>query len=155
MPAESAHKAISEADRVSCRGRLIPLLAASVPSVRSQLIPILSKILQTDFPGRWPEFMDITIQLLSTNDASSIFAGLQCLLAITRVYRFKNGTERQDLDKIVGVTFPLLLNIGTRLLEETSIEAGEMLRTVVKCYKNAIYVSAFVLCHEGGLVQVD
>lgn len=99
--------------------------------------------------------MDITIQLLSTNDASSIFAGLQCLLAITRVYRFKNGTERQDLDKIVGVTFPLLLNIGTRLLEETSIEAGEMLRTVVKCYKNAIYVSAFVLCHKGGLVQLD
>lgn len=101
---------------------------------------MLSKILQYDFPEKWPDFMDITLQLLNTNDANSVFAGLQCLLAICRVYRFKAGDKRNDFDKIVEISFPQLLNIGTRLIDEESLEAGEMLRTVVKSYKNAIYV---------------
>jgi len=57
------------------------------------------------------------------------------------VYRFKAGENRVEFDKIVAVTFPQLLNIGTRIVNETSLEAGEMLRTVLKAYKHAIYVS--------------
>jgi hypothetical protein len=66
-------------------------------------------------------------------------------LAICRVYRFKAGDVRGDFDKVVSVTFPLLLNIGNRLAVETSIDAGEILRTVMKAYKHAIYVSTDVL----------
>lgn len=80
------------------------------------------------------------LQLLNGNDANSVFAGLQCLLAICRVYRFKGGEMRGDFDKIVEISFPQLLNIGTRLIDEESVEAGEMLRTVIKAFKNAIYV---------------
>lgn len=47
---------------------------------------------------------------------------------------------RGDFDKIVEISFPQLLNIGTRLIDEESVEAGEMLRTVIKAFKNAIYV---------------
>ena len=91
--------------------------------------------------------MDITIQLLSTNDANSVFAGLQCVLAICRTYRFKAGDSRQEFDRIVQVAFDQILSIGTRLVDETSIEAAEMLRIVIKCYKNAIYVClAAYLC---------
>jgi hypothetical protein len=56
------------------------------------------------------------------------------------VYRFKAAETRGDFEKVVELTFPLLLNIGNRLVTETSIEAGEILRTVVKAYKHAIYV---------------
>ncbi|KAI5286682.1 hypothetical protein KEM54_006599, partial [Ascosphaera aggregata] len=136
---QTSYTSISEQERGPLRERLIPILASSPPKVRHQLIPILAKILQYDFPEKWPQFLDITIQLLNTNDANSVFAGLQCLLAICRVYRFKNAEQRTDFDKIVGITFPALLNIGTRLLEEESNEAAEMLRTIVKCFKNAIY----------------
>jgi hypothetical protein len=81
------------------------------------------------------------VQLLQQNDAPSVFAGVQCLLAICRVYRFKLAENRKDFDNVVMVTFPLLLNVGNRLVNETSIEAGEILRTVMKAYKHAIYVS--------------
>lgn len=37
------------------------------------------------------------------------------------------------------MSFPQLLNIGNRLVGEESLEAGEMLRTVLKVYKHAIY----------------
>lgn len=133
-------KPIPEDEKISFRDRLLPILASSPPQVRSQLVPILQKILQYDFPENWPNFMDITMQLLNTNDAHSVFAGLQCVLAICRTYRFKAGEKREDFNKIVQLAFSQVLNIGTRLVDETSLEAGEMLRIVIKSYKHAIYV---------------
>ncbi|KAL1967020.1 hypothetical protein VTN77DRAFT_3544 [Rasamsonia byssochlamydoides] len=140
-PAEDnpLHKPIPDDERPALRERVIPVLASSPPNVRAQLIPILQKILQHDFPEQWPGFMDITLQLLGTNDANSVFAGLQCLLAICRVYRFKAGEKRTDFDKIVEHSFPQLLVIGNKLVDEESLEAAEMLRNVVKAYKHAIY----------------
>lgn len=85
--------------------------------------------------------MDITTGLLNTNDANSVFAGLQCMLALCRTYRFKAGENREDFNHIVQISFPQLLSIGTRLVDETSLEAGEMLRITMKAYKHAIYVS--------------
>jgi len=135
-------KPIPEDEKTRFRERLLPVLSTSQAQIRAQLIPILQKILHCDFPQKWPSFMDITIQLLNTNDASSIFAGLQCLLAICRVFRFKSGESRADFDKIVEATFPRLLAIGTGLVNETSDEAGEMLHLALKAYKHATFVSS-------------
>jgi hypothetical protein len=104
---------------------------------------VLQKILISDFPDKWPSFINITVQLLNTNDAASIFAGLQCLLAICRVYRFKSD-KREEFDKIVGATFPRLLTIGQGLVNETSEDAGEMLHIVLKTYKHATFVRSGV-----------
>ncbi|KAI9757302.1 MAG: hypothetical protein M4579_003513 [Chaenotheca gracillima] len=131
-------KPIPENEKTNLRNRLLPILAAAQPQIRQQLIPILQKILHYDFPDKWPNFLDITMQLLTTHDARSVFAGLQCLLAICRVYRFKSE-NRSEFDKIVAVSFPQLLSIGQGLLDETGDEAGEMLRTVMKTYKHAAY----------------
>lgn len=59
-------------------------------------------------------------------------------MAIARTYRFKNGAK-EDFDKIVAQTYPHILNIGNSLAAESSIEAGKMLRTVLKAYKHAIF----------------
>jgi len=130
---------ISDQEKVGVRARLVPIIASSQANIRPQLIVALQKILHCDFPKQWPDFVDVTKALLSSQNVSEIFAGLQCLLAICRTYRFKLGDSRGDFDKIVDVTFPQLLNIGNSLVNETSLEAGEMLRTVLKAYKHAIY----------------
>lgn len=103
---------------------------------------MLQTILQYDFPEKWPGFMDITLRWLTPegNDLNSVFAGLQCLLAICRTYRFKAGDSRTDFDRIVQASFPQLLVLANQLLNEESNEAGEMMRIAVKCYKHAIYV---------------
>ncbi|KAI9844267.1 MAG: hypothetical protein M1837_005677 [Sclerophora amabilis] len=132
------NKPIPEEEKTGFRNRLLPILASAQPQIRQQLIPILQKVLHYDFPSKWPNFLDITMRLLNTNEANSVFAGLQCMLAICRVYRFKSE-NRADFDKIVAVSFPQLLTIGTGLVNETSNEAGEMLRTVMKAYKHAAY----------------
>ncbi|EHY53358.1 Nonsense-mediated mRNA decay protein 5 [Exophiala dermatitidis] len=138
-PDTTLHQPVTEPERKPFRDRLLPVLSTSPPLIRAQLIPILQTILQYDFPAKWPELMDITLQLLNTQDANSVFAGLQCLLAVCRTYRFRAGEERANLDKVVSMAFPTLLGIGNKLVHETSPEAGEMLRICVKCYKHAVY----------------
>ncbi|KAI9830444.1 MAG: hypothetical protein M1819_005696 [Sarea resinae] len=133
------NKPIPNDEKAAFRNRLLPVLASAQPQIRTQFIPILQKILSFDFPQQWPDFIDITLQLLNANDANSVFAGLQCLLAICRVYRFKSGDSRAEFDKIIEVSFPQLFTIGSKLAGETSPEAGEMLRVVMKAYKHAIY----------------
>ncbi|KAF1986975.1 ARM repeat-containing protein [Aulographum hederae CBS 113979] len=135
----STAKPLPEEEKASFRQRLVPILASSPAPIRAQLIPTLQKILSFDFPQKWPDFLDITIRLLGANDAASVFAGVQCLLAICRVYRFKAGENRNEFDKVVAMTFPALLRVGNTIINETSLEAGEILRTVMKAYKHAIY----------------
>lgn len=100
----------------------------------------MQKILHYDFPERWPNFIDITLQLLAAPDANQVLAGLQCLLATCKVYRYKAHDNRADFDKIVTAAFPQLLTIGNGLVEETSNDAGAMLQLVMKAYKHAIQV---------------
>lgn len=133
------HKSIPEPERKPFRDRILPTLAASPAQIRAQIVPMLQTILQYDFGPKWPEYMDITLQLLNTSEVSSVSAGLQCLLAVCRCYRFKAGEERENLDKIVSAAFGTILGLGSKLVNETSPEAGEMLHMVVKCYKHAIY----------------
>ncbi|KAI4290501.1 MAG: hypothetical protein L6R35_000225 [Caloplaca aegaea] len=133
------HKPIALDEKADLRHRVLPILASSPSQIRAQLVPVLQKILQHDFPAEWPNFMDITMQLLNAGDANSIFAGLHCIFAICRIYRFKSGDNREDFNRIVQASFPQLLAIGTNLLGESSPEAWEMLRIVLKTYKHTIY----------------
>ena len=134
------HLPIPDTERKPFRDRLLPVLSTVPSQIRAQIVPILQTILQNDFPQKWPEYMSITMQLLNATDATSVFAGLQCLLAVCRTYRFRLGeSDRGHLDKVVEASFPRILAIGNNLLNESNPEAGEMLRIVVKCYKHAIY----------------
>ncbi|SZF03607.1 unnamed protein product [Blumeria hordei] len=133
------NKPIPDDEKQRLRERLLPVLASSPAKIRHQIVPVLQKILHFDFPEKWPSFITITAQLLNTNEAPSIMAGLQCLLALCRVFRFKSGDSRADFDKIIIATFPRLLEIGQGLVNEMSEEAGEMLHVVLKSYKHATF----------------
>ncbi|OIW30657.1 ARM repeat-containing protein [Coniochaeta ligniaria NRRL 30616] len=139
FPAETR---IAEEEKTRLRERLLPILASSQPRVRHQLIPIIQRILGYDFPERWPTFLDFTVQLLHTNDPSSVLAGLQCLLAICRTYRFKanDGDNRAYFDKIIEASFPRLLAVCNELVTQESDEAGEMLHIALKAYKHATWL---------------
>ncbi|KAK3367104.1 armadillo-type protein [Lasiosphaeria ovina] len=147
-PAESM---IPEDAKARFRDRLLPILAGSQNLVRHQLVPILQRILHFDFPDRWPTFMDYTIQLLNTNDAPSVLAGLQCLLAICRAYRFKAsvGDSREHFEKIIEASFPRLLTICNELVNQESEEAGEMLHIALKSYKHATWLELSEFLRRG------
>ena len=104
------------------------------------MIPVLQTILHTDYPDQWPDILNITGQLLGAQDVNQVYAGLQCILGICRVYRFKSSENRTDFENhVVAGAFPQLLAMGNKLVQEDSIEAGEMLRAIMKAFKHAIY----------------
>lgn len=94
--------------------------------------------------------MDFTTELLNTNTPSSVLAGLQCLLAICRAFRYKShdNQERAQFDTIVENSFPRLLAICNELVNQESDEAGEMLHLALKSYKHATWVSERRLLRE-------
>lgn len=57
------------------------------------------------------------------------------------MYRFRSG-DRVEFHHIVDAAFPQLLAIANGLVQETSLEAWEMLHTTMKAFKHAIYVGA-------------
>jgi len=141
---------LANSERATIKTRLLPVIRGPTPQVRAQLLHTLQKILQEDFPSRWPEFLQATVALLSAGDAASVSVGVQCMLGIARTYRFKSADKREDFDHIVQQTFPQLLNIANSLVNETSLDAGEILRTILKTYKHTIFVSSKVLHMRSG-----
>ncbi|KAL6871383.1 armadillo-type protein [Trichoderma novae-zelandiae] len=139
VPSESS---IAEDEKARIRDRLVPILASSEGLVRQQLIPVLQRILQCDFPSRWPRFLEFTLELLNTNNPNSALAGLQCLLAICRAFRYKSNEsqDRQHFDNIVEAGFPRLLSICNELVNQESDEASEMLHLALKAYKHATWL---------------
>jgi len=95
--------------------------------------------------------MDYTVQLLNTNEPPSVLAGLQCLLAICRAYRFKtnDGESRAHFDKIIEASFPRLLAICEELVNQQSEEAGEMLHIALKSYKHATWLELSDFLRQG------
>ncbi|KAF3939642.1 Importin-7 [Dactylella cylindrospora] len=131
---------IPEDEKPTFRERLIPTLTRANNKIRQQMLPMMGKILHYDFPEKWPSYMPSTVELLQQNDANAVFSGLQCLLAICRVYRLKSAADkREELEGVIQVTFPLILRIGGSLVERDDNESGEMLRLIFKTYKHAIY----------------
>lgn len=86
--------------------------------------------------------MEFTLELLNTNNPNSALAGLQCLLAICRAFRYKSNEsqDRQHFDNIVEAGFPRLLAICNELVNQESDEASEMLHLALKAYKHATWV---------------
>ena len=134
------NKKIPQDEKANLRNEILSLLATSTSQIRLQLIPMLQKILNTDFPTQWPSYFDRTMQLLNTNEANSVYAGLQCMVALCRLYRFKSGETRTDFNQIVDASFPRLLEIANGLVQERSLEAWEMLHIIMKAFKQTIYV---------------
>ncbi|KLU90519.1 hypothetical protein MAPG_10372 [Magnaporthiopsis poae ATCC 64411] len=133
---------IPEDEKTRFKERLLPLLAASQGTIRQNLVPVLQRILHWDYPEKWPAFMNYTAELLGTNDKDRVLAGLQCLLAICRAYRFKpNDIENKTrLRDIVEASFPRLLDICRELVVQESDDAGEMLHIALKAYKHATFL---------------
>ncbi|ODA78543.1 hypothetical protein RJ55_05924 [Drechmeria coniospora] len=142
MDQDSKQVLIPEEEKTRIRQILVPLLAASEGPVRQQLVPVLQRILQADFPTRWPRFIEYTMELLNTNSPSSVHAGLQCLLALCRAFRYKStdSQDRRQFDTIVETSFPRLMAICNELVNQESDEAGEMLHLALKAYKHATWL---------------
>ncbi|KAK9371093.1 armadillo-type protein [Lipomyces kononenkoae] len=132
--------AIPEGEKPEFRERLIPAIISAPSQTRHHLISVLNKVIAYDYPEKWPEFLDHTLQLLHSQDVQHVYAGLVCLNEITKTYRWRNHEIRISLDRVLELAFPVALQIANSLLAENSASAGDMMRLVMKSYRSAIWI---------------
>src|SRR5271169_5900087 len=132
---------ISDMDKNVFRPQLIHALVVASPAIRVQFTAILNKILATDYPNAWPEFYDLTLNLLQSDQIEQVYAGLTMLLELSKVYRWKSADHRAGLDSVVTNIFPVALQIAGKLLLDDNVAAGTMLVLILKSYKSAIAVN--------------
>lgn len=133
---------IFETDKMTFRPHLIQVLVVASPAIRVQFTAMLAKILESDYPNDWPEFHDLTLNLLQSGQIDQVYAGLTMLLELTKIYRWKSGDGRSGLDSIVTNIFPIALQIAGKLINEMTLGAGTMLVLILKAYRSAIAVTA-------------
>lgn len=136
---------ITKADKELFRPYLIQVLIVASPTIRVQFTAILSKILASDYPTRWPEFQDLTLGLLQSGNINEVYAGLTMLLELTKIYRWKSGDNRSGLEAVVTNIFPVILQIAGKLLVDPNIAAATMLVLILKTYKSAIAVRRLLI----------
>lgn len=132
--------AISTPEKKEFRNHIIGVIVTSPVAIRPQLANVLNNVLGVDFPQEWPEFLDNTVKLLKEPSVESVYAGLLCLLELSRVYRWRSKDRRKGLDTIIQASFPILLHIGGGLVDEESSLAGDMMRIIFKVYKSITWL---------------
>ncbi|KAG9304951.1 hypothetical protein G9A89_003120 [Geosiphon pyriformis] len=129
---------ITDEDREVFKVSIIQILVTAPNAVRLQLLDSLNKVLTYDYPNHWPDFMNQIHSLLSSNDTRVVYVGLLCLHEVVKVYQWKSSELREPLIDIVKSTFPAILQIGQNLVNENSVDAAEMLKTLLKSYSSVI-----------------
>ncbi|KAI9016788.1 armadillo-type protein [Hyaloraphidium curvatum] len=135
---DDASNVIADHDKEILRANILSVLAKAPRSAMVQLTECVGSMLNNDFPDRWPGFMDAVREGLAGTSVEQIRMGLLATLRVVSVYRWKTEGKRGPLNQIIKATFPQLEKIGSKLLEEESRDAHEMLKLVIKTYFQSI-----------------
>lgn len=137
---------LDEGEKASVRSVALQAIASTPSKVRSQLVEAVRVMVHHDFPERWPE---IASQVLgSLNEASASESGRLCgtvlvLHALCRKYEFRDASERADIEEIIRVVFPRLLEIFKALIAyqgPPNVELEELKKAICKTFWSATYL---------------
>lgn len=147
---------LDEGEKAAVRRVALEAIANTPSKVRSQLVEAVRVIVHHDFPGRWPEVANQVLDGL--NAASSSESGKLCgtvlvLHALCRKYEFKAVDERADIEEMIRVVFPKLLEILKALLAyqgPPDTELEELKKAICKTYLSATYLNVGPSLREEG-----
>ena len=158
-PTRGNHATLDEGEKAAVRRVALEAVASTPNKVRSQLMEAIRVMVHHDFPLRWPE---VATQVLSNlNEASASESGRLCgtvlvLHALCRKYEFKDANERADVEEIIRVVFPKLLEILQALLAyqgPPNAELEELKKAICKTYWSATYLDVGPSLAEEGTFQ--
>lgn len=130
---------IDQDERPVIRDRLLELLVRAPPLLRQALFGVLSTVVLCDYPAHWPGLVTTALELMGSSDADLVYVGVLAFTEVARRYRWMENDKRPELDQLLVQVYPILLQLGTHLLQEQLDQAGEMVKLVLKAYKFATY----------------
>lgn len=139
--------------KAAVKQKLIEIVAATIASptpetiqlCKNQLLPILANIVAIDSREE-DSILTLASEMIRTTEFNNIYTGVFCLMEILRVFRWSsNKTRGKKLDPIIESLFPVLVNIGTSLIDceaSATLQSdlhGDLIKYIVKCFKFVTY----------------
>ena len=91
--------------------------------------------MEVDFPNNWDGVVEKVMQYVNTQSFPAMQGAFTALRVIMRSYMFTDYDDRESrfgLHQIVSFEFPTLLAAYSALLEQSSVEAWDLLLTLNK-----------------------
>jgi len=128
------------------------LLTETEKSIQDLMAESLHYIATHDYPDRWPNLLPTLLQTISQSENGTpqmlhIHNGLVALRKLCKRYEYKPKEARGPLNQIADLSFPLLLPLAQRLLEDNSLEAALTLKLILKIFWSS---TQFFLPHSAG-----
>lgn len=109
---------MSEEDKVGLKSSIVPVFERLTNSreerpLRKTYCEIVHKILQSDFPARWPDLLEVLIKSADqAADITGLSSVLQILYLILEKYLADKSHEQKELWQIVNIMFPLVERVA-------------------------------------------
>ncbi|KAK5966443.1 hypothetical protein GCK32_005360, partial [Trichostrongylus colubriformis] len=117
-------KCLSDDDKNAVKANIINAICEATEAARIQLATAVQNILRTDYPAKWPGFMDhLFTKISNPANASVLSASLTVLHALAKVYEFKRSKDKEAIAEPLTKIEPLVFYHCNQLLNNQSAEA--------------------------------
>ncbi|KAF0750586.1 hypothetical protein AaE_006660, partial [Aphanomyces astaci] len=131
--------AFPDADKDEYRSFILEgLFAAQDNSIQALLVESVSIVARQDFPHKWPLLVDNICAAMQSGHATRIINALLALRKLVKIFEYKPSHQRDTLNTIVAMTFPLLRTMLQQLVGNPSDDAGHMVHLTVKVFWSSV-----------------
>ena len=140
-PTSSDNFTVAPNDREFIQLHLVEAIVNAPPSIRSQLLTCLNRLIRYEFPQGYQIVNEQAIHLLQNSDANAVSAGL---LITLEILKYRSSSSDKNLETNLATFMPQLLRIGQQAIGPLSNaatstpEVHSILKTVSKCFFIAI-----------------
>eukprot|EP01041_Mallomonas_annulata_P011336 gene11336-23725_t len=129
---------VSDHEKERAKSMLLEVLLAETDnSVRGLLAETTKNISEFEYPERWPTLLPTLLSHIQTTDILKMYNSLIALRKIVKRYEYKSNEKRQPLNDMVEISFPILQNLLTHIVDNNSIEAAQVIRMILKIFWSA------------------
>ncbi|CAF4075012.1 unnamed protein product, partial [Rotaria magnacalcarata] len=99
---------VSDPDKDYLRNVIIDVVIRTKDPLRCQLITTAGTMIKTDFPSKWPQFINQIHTCLSTDNIDACESALLIFYTLVQHYEYKKTEDRGPIDEVMLVVLPLL-----------------------------------------------
>lgn len=138
-------EAIHENDKVFVRANILDAIKVNVDlrGFRKTYKEILYKVIQSDFPNKYLELINLSIDnLKSASNEKEVLSSLIPIKLLIGNYEMVLGPERKQLEALIPQVFPFLENYAMKFMKQGSGDISIMILTkILKCFLMCNYLT--------------
>lgn len=132
---------LAENDKATLRQNIVESVIVAPSQVRKLLEACVGRIIDSDYPAFWPEFVQKIVGFLTSDQEGTWLGACLCALQLTKKHRWKQGDDRQPLLTAMQVILPLLRQHMVRLVPNQSELSATIQKTIAKIFHHTVEMS--------------